>query len=60
MVLFAFTTLIGNLYYVNQAFSHILGHAPGKKFNYVYYVLASALTLIWPANAIAFLPRMSQ
>jgi AGCS family alanine or glycine:cation symporter len=46
MVLFAFTTLIGNLYYVNQAFSHILGHAPGKKFNYVYYVLASALIFL--------------
>ena len=41
MILFAFTTLLGNLYYVNQAFSHILGHVPGKKFNYVYYVVAS-------------------
>ena len=46
MVLFAFTTLIGNLYYVNQAFSHILGHAPGKKFNYAYYVVASALIFL--------------
>ena len=46
MVLFAFTTLIGNLYYVNQAFRHILGHAPGKKFNYAYYVVASALIFL--------------
>ena len=46
MVLFAFTTLIGNLYYVNQAFSHILGYVPGKKFNAVYYVIASALILL--------------
>lgn len=46
MVLFAFTTLIGNLYYVNQAFSHILGRAPGKKFNYAYYVVASALIFL--------------
>ena len=46
MVLFAFTTLIGNLYYVNQAFSHILGHLPSKKFNYVYYVVASLLIFV--------------
>ena len=46
MILFAFTTLLGNLYYVNQAFSHLLGHAPGKRFNYVYYVIASAVILV--------------
>ncbi len=46
MILFAFTTLLGNLYYVNQAFSHILGRVPGKKFNYVYYILASAVILL--------------
>ncbi len=46
MILFAFTTLIGNLYYVNQAFSHILGRLPGKKFNYVYYVIASAVIFL--------------
>ncbi|MBR2339376.1 MAG: alanine:cation symporter family protein [Clostridia bacterium] len=46
MILFAFTTLLGNLYYVNQAFSHILGHTPSKKFNYVYYVLASLVIFV--------------
>ena len=46
MILFAFTTLLGNLYYVNQAFSHILGHVPGKRFNYVYYLVASALIFV--------------
>ncbi len=46
MTLFAFTTLLGNLYYVNQAFSHILGHVPTKKFNYVYYVTASVLIFV--------------
>ncbi len=46
MVLFAFTTLLGNLYYVNQAFSHILGHEPGRKFNYAYYIIASAVIFI--------------
>ncbi len=46
MILFAFTTLLGNLYYVNQAFSHILGHVPEKRFNYVYYVIASAVIFL--------------
>lgn len=46
MILFAFTTLIGNLYYVNQAFSHIFGHVPGKKFNYVYYIIASLVIFV--------------
>ncbi len=46
MILFAFTTLIGNLYYVNQAFSHILGHVPSKAFNYVYYSVAALLIFI--------------
>ena len=46
MILFAFTTMLGNLYYVNQAFSHILGREPGKKFNAVYYTVASLLILV--------------
>lgn len=46
MILFAFTTLLGNLYYVNQAFSHILGHTPRKRFNCVYYVIASGLVFL--------------
>ncbi len=46
MVLFAFTTLIGNLFYVNQAFSHILGKVPSKAFNTVYYIIACAVILI--------------
>lgn len=46
MIFFAFTTLLGNLYYVNQAFSHILGHVPGKKFNYGYYLVASGVIFL--------------
>ena len=45
MILFAFTTILGNLYYVNQAFKHILGRTPGKIFNYVYSLVASLLVL---------------
>lgn len=46
MVLFAFTTLIGNLFYVNQSFNYLLGKEPGKKFNCVYYIIASLLILL--------------
>lgn len=46
MVLFAFTTLIGNLFYVNQSFNHLLGKEPSKRFNYIYYVIASILILL--------------
>ncbi|MBR5515585.1 MAG: alanine:cation symporter family protein [Clostridia bacterium] len=46
MVLFAFTTLIGNLFYVDKAFFFILGHNPGKLFNSIYYTLASLLIFV--------------
>ncbi len=46
MILFAFTTLIGNLFYVDKAFSHILRKTPGKAFNTVYYIVASLLIFI--------------
>ncbi len=46
MILFAFTTLIGNLYYVDKAFSYLLGKRPGKVFNTVYYIIASLLILL--------------
>ena len=41
MVLFAFTTLLGNLYYVDQSLFFIFKHKPGKAFMSVYYVIAS-------------------
>ena len=46
MILFAFTTLIGNLFYVNQSFNHLLGKEPGKIFNRIYYIIASLLILL--------------
>lgn len=45
MVLFAFTTLLGNLYYVDHTFQHLMGRAPKKRFRYVYYVVASLV--VW-------------
>lgn len=41
MVLFAFTTLLGNLFYVDKSICHIAKKVPGKKFMYAYYVIAS-------------------
>lgn len=46
MILFAFTTLIGNLYYVDQCIYHLIGHKPGKVFRSVYYIIASLVILL--------------
>ncbi|MBR4880701.1 MAG: alanine:cation symporter family protein, partial [Clostridia bacterium] len=45
MILFAFTTLLGNLFYVDKAFCYIFGKKPGKTFYTVYYIVASLLIL---------------
>jgi AGCS family alanine or glycine:cation symporter len=46
MILFAFTTLLGNLYYVDKALIHLMGKAPGKCFMKIYYVAASLLIFV--------------
>jgi len=46
MVLFAFTTLLGNLFYVDKAFRYIRGRELSHKFNAVYYTVASLLILV--------------
>lgn len=46
MILFAFTTLLGNLFYVDKAFCHLFGKKPGKVFNTVYYIVASLLIFL--------------
>ncbi len=46
MMLFAFTTLIGNLYYVDQCIYHLLGKKPGKGFRTIYYIIASLVILL--------------
>lgn len=40
MILFAFTTLLGNLFYVDNILNYILGHVPGKTFMAIYRVIA--------------------
>ena len=46
MTLFAFTTLIGNLYYVDQAVHHLLGRTPSKTFTVIYRILSALLVLL--------------
>ena len=45
MILFAFTTLIGNLYYVDRGIMYLFGKEPGKKFMTIYKILASTIIL---------------
>ena len=46
MILFAFTTLLGNLFYVDKGLCFIMGRQPGKLFMRVYYVIASGVILL--------------
>ena len=46
MVLFAFTTLIGNLFYVDKAIIHIFKKEPNKIVKIIYYVLFSGVILV--------------
>ena len=46
MILFAFTTLLGNLYYVDKSLSYLLGRQPGKLFMRIYYVIAAVVILL--------------
>ncbi len=46
MILFAFTTLLGNLFYVEKAFCYIIGKNPSKTFNTIYYIIASGVILL--------------
>lgn len=55
MVLFAFTTILGNLFYVDKAFNHVFGKAPAKKFKIAYYIVASALVLVGAGLSAGFL-----
>ena len=46
MLLFAFTTLIGNLFYVDKCIYHVFGKKPGKVFMSFYYIVASIIIFI--------------
>ncbi len=46
MILFAFTTLLGNLYYVDQAVAHISGKVPSKAVQHIYHIVAAVLIFV--------------
>lgn len=46
MILFAFTTLLGNLYYVDKNINYLLGKEPTKAVRNVYYVIASLIIFV--------------
>lgn len=46
MIFFAFTTLIGNLFYVDKCIYHIFGKKPGKLFMSVYYIFATVIIFV--------------
>ncbi len=46
MVMFAFTTLLGNLFYVDQCLFHICKKHPSKRFMLGYRIVASLLILV--------------
>lgn len=46
MILFAFTTLLGNLYYVDQCVNFILGKVPSKKVQHFYHIIAAIVIFI--------------
>ena len=46
MVLFAFTTLIGNLYYVDNALAYLMKRVPSKQFMVVFRIVAVLLIFV--------------
>lgn len=46
MILFAFTTLLGNLFYVDKSFHYLMGRQPSKRFMYAYYIIACGVILL--------------
>ena len=46
MILFGFTTLLGNLYYVDSALIFILKKQPSKHFMLIYHIIASLVVLV--------------
>lgn len=46
MLLFAFTTLLGNLFYVDKTINYLYGKEPEKKVKNVLYVIASFVILV--------------
>jgi len=46
MLMFAFTTLLGNLYYVDNCLAYVNGSVPGKLFMTIYRILACVVIFV--------------
>lgn len=46
MILFAFTTLLGNLFYVDKTINYLAGKEPARIVRNTYYVIASLIILV--------------
>ena len=55
MVLFAFTTLLGNLFYVDKGISHVLGKVPAKATKNIIHVVAAGLIFLGAGLSADFL-----
>lgn len=55
MVLFAFTTLLGNLYYVDQCVFYILGRVPSKAVQHCYHAIGALVVLLGAGLSADFL-----
>lgn len=55
MVLFAFTTLLGNLYYVDNCFAYIMKAVPGPIFNTVYRAIACVVIFIGAGSSMGLM-----
>ena len=55
MVLFAFTTLLGNLYYVDNCFAYIMKAVPGPTFNMIYRALACVVIFIGAGSSMGLM-----
>ena len=54
MVLFAFTTLLGNLYYCDNCLAFINGQEPSKNFMICYRILAAAVIFLGSGLSMGF------
>ena len=55
MVLFAFTTLLGNLYYVDNCFAYIMKAVPGPTFNMIYRAIACIVIFIGAGSSMGLM-----
>ena len=55
MVLFAFTTLLGNLYYVDNCFAYIMKAVPGPTFNMIYRAIACVVIFIGAGSSMGLM-----